>query len=89
MTKPLSEFNVSDVLHFLVLLNLSRYCAAFEANDIDGRTLMNCNTEGDVIELGILATAKARVLLQEINKLKETNEVETISETMSELSVDS
>jgi len=38
-----------------------------------------------VIELGIPIRAKAITLLEEITKLKETNEVETISE----LSVDS
>lgn len=77
--KHLSEFNVSDVLHLLVSLNLTNYCGIFENNAIDGPTLMNCRTEGDVIELGISLTAKARILLQEINKLKETtNEVETL-----------
>ena len=70
-TKPLSEFNISDVIHLLKSLNLSKYCAVFEENDIDGPTLMNCRTEEDVIELGILLRAKARVLFNEITKRKE------------------
>ena len=67
-TKPLSEFNVSDVIHLLKSLNLNNYCSAFEENDIDGPTLMNCRTEEDVIELGIDIIPKARVLFNEINK---------------------
>ena len=50
---------------------------------------MNCLSVEDVTELGIPLTSKARILLEEITKMKETNEGETISETMSELSVDS
>lgn len=83
MTKPLSEFDVSDVLYLLVLLKMSRYCAAFEENAIDGPTLVYCHSVDDVTELGIDIISKARVLFNEINKLKEINEVETISETMS------
>ena len=76
--KPLSEFNVSDVIHLLKSLNLNNYCSAFEENDIDGPTLMNCRTEEDVIELGIDIIPKARVLFNEINKRKETTDVETL-----------
>jgi hypothetical protein len=49
---------------------------------------MNCNTEEDVIELGLSLTAKARVLFNEIMKRKEETISETISDTISELSVD-
>ena len=70
-TKPLSELSVDDVIHLLESLNLSNYCAVFQENDIDGPTLMNCKSEEDVIELGILLRAKARVLFNEIIKLKE------------------
>jgi len=44
---------------------------------------VNCQSVQDVIELGIPIRAKAITLLEEITKLKETNEVD------SELSVDS
>ena len=78
-----------DVLRLLKSLNLRKYCRFFKENDIDGRTLVNCLSVEDVTELGIPLTSKARILLEEITKMKETNEGETISETMSELSVDS
>ena len=76
---------MSDVIHLLKRLNLRKYISLFEENRIDGPTLMNCLSVQDVIELGITIGAKAITLLEEITKLKETNEVETISE----LSVDS
>ena len=73
--KPLSELSVNEVTRLLESLNLANYCAAFEENDIDGPTLMNCKIEEDVVELGIplrVTRAKARVLLNEITKRKET-----------------
>ena len=76
---------MSDVLHLLKRLKLRKYISLFEENRIDGPTLVNCQSVQDVIELGIPIRAKAITLLEEITKLKETNEVETISE----LSVDS
>ena len=66
---------MDDVIHLLKSLNLSNYCAVFRENDIDGPTLMNCKTVEDVEELGIDIIAKARILLQEIVKLKSTIEV--------------
>lgn len=63
--------SVEDVLQLLVSLKLTKYCAAFEENAIDGLTLTNCRTEVDVIELGISIRAKARILLQAIIKCKE------------------
>ena len=74
-TKPLSELSVDDVIHLLKSLNLSNYCAVFQENDIDGPTLMNCHSVEDVEELGIDIVPKARILLQEIVKLKSTIEV--------------
>jgi len=41
-------------------------------NEIDGPTLCNCKSEEDVKELGIDITAKARVLLSEVVKFKES-----------------
>ena len=69
--KPLSELSVNEVIRLLESLNLANYCAAFEENDIDGPTLMNCKIEEDVVELGIPLIAKARVLFNEITKFKE------------------
>ena len=71
-TKPLSELSVDDVIHLLKSLNLSKYCAVFQENDIDGPTLMCCNKVEDVKELGINIVAKARILYEEIVKLKST-----------------
>ncbi len=71
-TKPLSELSVDDVIHLLESLKLSNFCNNFEDNRIDGPTLMNCNSEDDVKELGIALTANARRLYQEIFKFKST-----------------
>ena len=65
---------MDDVIHLLESLNLSKYCAVFQENDIDGPTLMNCKSEDDVKELGIDIVAKARLLLNKIIELK-SNEV--------------
>lgn len=69
--KPLSKLSVNEVTRLLESLNLTKYCAAFQENAIDGPTLMNCKREEDVIELGIPLTAKARILFEEINKHKD------------------
>jgi len=71
-TKPLSEFSVDDVIHLLESLNLRSYCAVFQENAIDGPTLMNCKSEDDVKGLGIALAVKARILYQELIKLKST-----------------
>ena len=71
-TKPLSELSVVDVIHLLESLNLRNYCAVFQKNAIDGPTLMNCNTVDDVKELGMDLIAKARILYEEIVRLKST-----------------
>ncbi len=71
-TKPLSELSVDDVIRLLESLNLSNFCNNFEDNRIDGPTLMNCKSEDDVKELGIDIVAKARILYEEIIKLKST-----------------
>ena len=68
--KPLSELSVDDVIHLLESLKLSKYCYNFEENDIDGPTLMNCQSVDDVKELGIALTAKGRLLHEEIVKFK-------------------
>ena len=73
--KPLSEMSVEDVSRLLISLELTNYCSVLEEYEVDGPTLMNCNTEDDVKELGILVTAKARLLLYEITKLKNLSEV--------------
>ncbi len=54
------------MINLLESLNLSNFCNYFEGNRIDGPTLMNCNSEDDVKELGIALTAKARILYEEI-----------------------
>ena len=71
-TKPLSELSVDDVIHLLESLNLRKYCAVFQENAIDGPTLMNCKSVDDVEEFGIDIVAKARILYEEIVKLKST-----------------
>jgi len=71
-TKPLSELSVDDVIHLLESLNLRNYCAVFQENAIDGPTLMNCKSVKDVEEFGIDIVAKARILYEEIVKLKST-----------------
>ena len=70
--KPLSELSVNEVTCLLESLNLTNYCSVFKEKLIDGPTLMNCKTEKDVVGLGILLRAKARVLFNEITKRKET-----------------
>ena len=72
LTKPLSELSVDDVIHLLKSLNLRKYCAVFQENDIDGPTLMCCNKVEDVKELGIDTVAKARLLFNKIIELKST-----------------
>ena len=54
--------------HLLESLNLTKFIEVFKQNEVDGRTLQNCRTEEDVKQLGITITAKARVLLNEIEK---------------------
>ena len=57
-----------EVQHLLESLNLNKYIEVFKQNEVDGRTLQNCRSEDDVKQLGITMTAKARVLLNEIEK---------------------
>ena len=64
--------SVDDVIHILDSLNLRKYCAVFQENAIDGPTLMNCKSVDDVRGLGIDIVAKARILYEEIVKLKST-----------------
>ena len=71
-TKPLSELSVDDVTSLLKSLNLRRYRAVFRENRIDGLTLINCNSENDVKELGIDLAPKARILFEKIVQLKST-----------------
>lgn len=52
--------------------NLTKYCAAFEENEVNGVILMNCKSVDDVKELGISLTAKARFFLNEIIEYKMT-----------------
>ena len=59
---------MSEVQHLLESLNLNKYIEVFKQKIVDGRTLQNCRSEEDVKELGIIMTAKARVLLNEIEK---------------------
>ena len=54
--------------HLLESLNLNKYIEVFKQKIVDGRTLQNCHSEEDVKQLGITMTAKARVLLNEIEK---------------------
>ncbi len=70
--KPLSELSVDDVILLLKSLNLRNYCTVFQENDIDGPTLMCCNSVDDVKELGINVVAKARLLFNKIIELKST-----------------
>ena len=61
------------MIHLLKLLKLNNYCNNFEDDLIDGPTLMNCKSEDDVKELfGIALRAKARILYEEIVKVKST-----------------
>ena len=71
-TRPLSELSVDDVTCLLKSLNLRRYRAVFRENEIDGPTLINCNSEDDVKELGIDLAPKARILFEKIVQLKST-----------------
>ena len=61
---------MSEVQHLLESLNLNKYIDIFKQNEVDGRTLQNCHSEEDLKQLGITMTAKARVLLNEIEKLR-------------------
>ena len=56
--------------HLLESLNLNKYIEVFKQNEVDGRTLQNCRSKDDLKELGITMTAKARVLFNEIEKLR-------------------
>ena len=66
--KPLEDLTELEVHHLLESLNLNKYIEVFKQNEVDGRTLQNCRSEDDVKQLGITITAKARVLLNEIEK---------------------
>ena len=68
--KPFEELTELEVQHLLESLNLNKYIEVFKQNEVDGRTLQNCHSEEDVKQLGITMTAKARVLLNKIEKLK-------------------
>jgi len=68
--KPLEELTESEVQHLLESLNLNKYIEVFKQNEVDGRTLQNCRSKDDLKELGITMTAKARVLFNEIEKLR-------------------
>ena len=61
---------VLEVQHLLESLNLTKYIEIFKQNEVDGDTLDNCLCEEDVKEIGITMTAKAKVLLNEIEKLR-------------------
>ena len=66
--RPLEDWTELEVHHLLESLNLNKYIEVFKQNEVDGRTLQNCRSEDDVKQLGITITAKARVLLNEIEK---------------------
>ena len=66
--KPLKDLTESEVHDLLESLNLNKFIEIFKKNEVDGRTLQNCLSEEDVKQLGITMTAKARVLLNEIEK---------------------
>jgi len=68
--KPLKELTVLEVQHLLESFNLNKYIEIFKQNEVDGDTLDNCRSEEDVKEIGITMTAKAKVLLNEIEKLR-------------------
>jgi hypothetical protein len=70
MQKSLEDLTELEVQHVLEYLNLYKYIEVFKQNEVDGRTLQNCRSEEDVKQLGITMTAKARVLLNEIEKLR-------------------
>lgn len=46
-------------------------------NKIDGRCLIKCNTVEDVKEFGILFSAKASILFEEVMKLKNVGVTES------------
>ena len=60
--KPLKDLTESEVHYLLESLNLDNY--------IKDRTLQNCHSKEDVKQLGITINAKARVLFDEIEKLR-------------------
>ncbi len=66
---------MDDVIRLLEKLKLNNFCRTFQDNLVDGLTLVNCTTVDHLIELGITFTAKANVLLEEINKLTEVSKL--------------
>lgn len=78
--KKLFKLSINDVTNLLISLNLHKYCEIFKNNDVDGKTLYYCKTEDDIKQLGIIITAKARVLLNTITIIKqnENNELDKL-----------
>ena len=66
LVKPLSELSVHEVGTLLEALKLGKYKETLISNEIDGKSLMECNTSEDVVNMGITIFVKARVFLNEI-----------------------
>ena len=66
---------MDDVIRLLEKLKLNNFCRTFQENLVDGLTLVKCTTVDHLKELGITFTAKANVLLEEINKLTEVSKL--------------
>ena len=71
-TKPLSQLSVDEVTRLLESLKLINFCNNLEENEVDGPTLMNCQSVDDVKELGIDITAEAKTFFEEIVVFKLT-----------------
>ena len=73
-TKPLTKLSIDEVTCLLKSLNLSKYCAAFKENEVDGDVLIEFESVEEVIGLGISETEKpfAKKLLKKINEFKDS-----------------
>ena len=74
LVKPLSELSVHEVGIVLEAMKLGKYKETLLNNEIDGNCLMKCNTVEDVVNMGIMITVKASLLLDEIRKWKASSQ---------------
>ena len=71
VTRSLELLSLNEVENLFRRLRLSRYVNAIYTNEIDGECLYRCNSMERLVQVGIVAEAKALFLLDKIKEFKE------------------
>jgi hypothetical protein len=69
-TRPLDSLTVAEVGALLDTLKLSKFKEAVIANEVDGSALFFCQSEQELVEVGVAIALKARVLFAKVQTYK-------------------